>query len=633
MQATDSSGQPTPESILRQYWGYPAFRPLQKEIIEQCVAGQDCLALLPTGGGKSICYQVPALLMDGICIVVSPLIALMRDQVQQLRDRGITAEAIYSGMHISDIDRIFDNCIYGRVKLLYLSPERVMTSLAEERIRRMQVSLIAIDEAHCVSQWGHDFRPAYLEIIKIREWHPQVPFLALTASATSAVQEDIITCLQMRKPTRITGSFRRLNLSYLVYPREDKWQRTLDILQKLPGSKLIYTRSRSKATQLARLIAKQGMRCEAYHAGMNSKLRHQVQQRWIEGVTATVVCTTAFGMGIDKPDVRAVMHFDLPGSLEEYYQEAGRAGRDGKRSFCVLLYDQSDLPNLEERCVKAYPDVPDLIHTYRALCGHFVIPIGGGEGASFTLQYREFVTKYSLEAVHTYHCLLGLERDGWIMLSDAIHHPSTVFIDTDQAVLDDYQQQNPGHEPLLKSLLRNYEGLFIEPVRIRESDLAKLLKKKESEIVDELTIMARDGIVAYTTATDLPRVTFMRERVEDRNLTFDTALIRQLREQALARAKSVGEYITWSRCREQYLMAYFGEETSSPCGSCDVCRSKKKGISYESILLRIPDTGIKLRELVGSFNATEQKEVHDLLSLLEADELIVLEHDLVRLPK
>ncbi len=580
-----------------------------------------------------MCYQVPALLMDGVCLVISPLIALMRDQVQQLQARGIAAEAIYSGMHISDIDRILDNCIYGKIKLLYLSPERLSSKLAEQRILRMKISLVAVDEAHCVSQWGYDFRPSYLEIIKMREWHSDVPFLALTASATTTVQQDIVNVLEMRSPEIIKSSFRRPNLSYLVYPREDKWQRTLDILGKLPGSKLIYTRSRSKTTQLAKLIGKHGIRCEAYHAGMSSKLRHQVQERWIEGVTGTVVCTTAFGMGIDKPDVRAVLHFDLPGSLEEYYQEAGRAGRDGKCAFCVLLYDQSDLPRLQERCVKAYPDIPDLIYLYRALCGHYSIVIGGGVGETYDLNFREFLTKYQLDPVHTYHCLQGLERDGWIMLNEAVHHPSTVFVEASHEELNDYQFENPQRDYLLKTLLRNYEGLFLEPVRIRESDIAKLLKTKENDVVEELTLLARDGILSYVPANDMPRITFMRERVEDRNLTFDTALIERLRDQALSRARHMATFVSGDTCREQYLLSYFGEQTSEPCGNCDICRSKRKGVSYDAILLRIPDAGISLKELIGSFSASDHKEVRDLLSILETDELIKLDLDMVKLNK
>jgi ATP-dependent DNA helicase RecQ len=457
--------------------------------------------------------------------------------------------------------------------------------------------------------------------------------MALTASATEAVQQDILSILQMRTPVVLKGSFRRSNLSYLVYPREDKWQRTLDILSRLPGSKLIYTRSRSKTTQLAKLIGRQGMRCEAYHAGMNTRLRNQVQQRWIEGVTPTVVCTTAFGMGIDKPDVRAVLHFDLPGSLEEYYQEAGRAGRDGKRAFCVLLYDQSDLPKLKERCMKAYPDVPDLVHVYRALCGNFRIPVGGGEGASFNLDFRAFLGKYRLEAVHTYHCLEGLERDGWIMLNDAVHHPSTVLIEASPEILEEYQAQHPEQDHLLKSLLRNYEGLFLEPVRIRESDIAKLMQVKESEVTDHLALLARDGIIAYSPASDLPRITFLRERVEDRNLSFDADLITRLRTQAISRAASVDSYVTGATCREQYLLAYFGEKESKPCGNCDVCRSRRKGVSFDAILLRIPAAGIPMKELMHSFSASDQNEVRDMLSVLESDELIRLDHDFVRLHK
>lgn len=621
----------TPESILRTYWGYPAFRPLQRDIIDVVLNGRDCLALLPTGGGKSICYQVPALLMDGICIVISPLIALMRDQVQQLQQRGILAEAIYSGMHISDIDRILDNCIYGKVKLLYLSPERLASKLAEDRINRMKVSLIAVDESHCISQWGHDFRPAYLEITRIREWHPASPVLALTASATPQVQDEIVAALQMRGPKRIQASFARSNLSYLVYPREDKWERMIEILQKLPGSKLVYTRSRSKTTQLAKIIARHGLRCEAYHAGMQGKAREQVQQRWIDGVTGTVVCTTAFGMGIDKPDVRAVIHYDLPGSLEEYYQEAGRAGRDGKRAFCVLLHDPSDLPKLLERAQKAYPDIAEMTRAYRALCGHFHIPVGGGEGSMFNLDFRAFVTKYQLEPVHTYHCIQGLERAGWIALSDAVFHPSTVLFTASDEWLHEYQAQRPDLEPLIKSLLRNYEGLFLEPVRIREKDLAKVLQCKEKDITEMLERMHREEIIEYTQAGESPRITFTQQRVEDRNLTFDIKLITRLREYAAIRVQSVATYLTENTCRERQLLAYFGEEEKADCGNCDVCRANRNKVSYDSVLLRIPEQGITVKELLGAFSIADRKEVSAVLTLLESDALITMDQDIVRL--
>ncbi len=631
MSTQPTTTNPSPESALRTYWGYPAFRPLQREIIAHVLNGRDCLALLPTGGGKSLCYQVPAILMEGVCLVISPLIALMRDQVQGLKERGIEAEAIYSGMHIAEIDRILDNCIYGNVKLLYMSPERLTTGYAEARLKKMHISLIATDEAHCISQWGHDFRPAYRDLVQLREWHPETPVLALTASATLAVQEDIITALEMRDPAIEKGSFRRPNLSYLVYPREDKWQRMLDILARLPGSKLVYTRSRSKASQLAKFIGKQGMRCEAYHAGLPSAKRNKVQERWLEGITPVVVCTTAFGMGIDKPDVRTVIHYDLPGSLEEYYQEAGRAGRDGRQAFCVLLYDQSDIPQLMERCARAFPEVSDLVRVYRALCGYYQIPVGAGLGDMYPLEFRRFLDKYQLDAVHTYHCLEALEREGWIQMSNAVSHPSMVMIQADRDTLSTYQEEHPEHGELLRTLLRNYEGLFLDPVRIREADIAKLMGLKEKEVAALLHQLVRDVIVAYVPADDLPHITFLRERVEDRNLTFDTRLLLFLREQALHRAQSVVDYIGRTECREQYLLEYFGESTSEPCGNCDICRSLKKGVSYESVLLRIPGNGIALKDLVGGFSATLQTEVRSLLEVLEADELIALDGDLVRL--
>jgi ATP-dependent DNA helicase RecQ len=468
-------------------------------------------------------------------------------------------------------------------------------------------------------------------LARLREWHPKVPVLALTASATSDVRDDILEVLQMREPAVVVDSFRRDNLSYLVYPREDKWQRMVDILHKLPGSKLVYARSRNKTTQLAKMLGKQGLRCEAYHAGMPAKARNQVQSRWLEGITPTVVCTTAFGMGIDKPDVRAVLHFDLPGSLEEYYQEAGRAGRDGKRAFCVLLYDQSDIPQLKERSAKAFPNPEDLIRVYRALCGHFQIPVGAGSGEILTLRFREFLEKYRLDSVKTFHCLKGLERDGWIQLSEALYHPSTVMIRLANEDLYGYTEDNPNHGEFLRTLLRNYEGLFVEPVRIREHDLAKLTGKKETEVTETLTAIARENVITYSPASDLPRVTFLRDRVEDRNLTVDEVLIKQLKERAVNRAEAVINYLQRTACRESYLLSYFGEEAVEVCGSCDICRSSRKDISYENVLLRIPDEGISLKDLMALYNATEQPEVEKILYALESDELITLDGDLVRL--
>ncbi len=625
--------QSSAEDILLRYWGYPAFRPLQKDIIDHVLHGQDCLALLPTGGGKSLCYQIPALMLPGVCIVVSPLIALMRDQVQQLKERGIAAEAIYSGMHIRDVDRILDNCVYGKVKLLYLSPERIGTEMAATRIRAMHVSFYAIDEAHCVSQWGHDFRPAYLGLRVLREWHSAVPVIALTATATAAVREDILQQLAMPDAIVVQGSFKRPNLHYRVYRREDKWDQMVRLLQNLPGSKLVYTRSRARTKQLAQLLGKHGVRCEAYHAGLTTKVRHQVQTRWLEGVTPTVICTTAFGMGIDKPDVRAVFHYELPGSLEEYYQEAGRAGRDGKHAFCVMLYDPADAVQLVERTERSHPQVPDLIRVYRALCSYFTIPFGAGQGESYDLDFRDFIRRYQLEAVLTYHCLQALQMDGWIYLSEAVLQPSTVLFTANRDALNECQERYPHYDNIIKSLLRNYEGLFLEPVKIHEKDVAKMLKMKEKDVVGALEELHHLNILVYRAATDLPRVTFSRQRVEDRNLTFDTERLGRLRGQAIHRAECVKEFIKGDECREQYILRYFGEESAERCGRCDSCTIDGGTVRIEDVLCRVPQNGIRLKALLTAFDTPQQTAVCEVLDLLDREEIIGVAQDLITLKR
>ncbi|MCB0586106.1 MAG: ATP-dependent DNA helicase RecQ, partial [Phaeodactylibacter sp.] len=416
----------SPLEILKKYWGYDGFRPLQEDIIRSVLEGKDTLALMPTGGGKSICYQVPALCREGICIVVSPLIALMKDQVENLKQRNIPAEAIYSGMHYRDIDRILDNCVYGNIKLLYLSPERLTTELARVRIQKMKASLLAVDEAHCVSQWGYDFRPPYLQIAEMREVLPGVPILALTATATPEVARDIQEKLAFRQENLLQKSFERPNLSYSVLHEEDKLKKLAEILHRVPGSGIVYVRSRRRTKEIARYLQRQKIRADFYHAGLDTEERSRKQEEWMNNKSRVVVSTNAFGMGIDKPDVRVVVHMELPDSLEAYFQEAGRAGRDGRKSYAVLLYNDSDRQNLERRFEQSFPGLKEVQRVYRALGSYFQLATGSGEGQSFDFEIVEFARNFQIKIVQAYSCLKILEQAGWIVLTDAVFVPSSL---------------------------------------------------------------------------------------------------------------------------------------------------------------------------------------------------------------
>ena len=411
----------SPNDILKQYWGFDSFRPLQEDIIQSVLDGKDTLALLPTGGGKSICFQVPALVKEGICIVISPLIALMKDQVYNLQKRGIAAVAIFSGMHYKDIDRILDNCIYGNTKLLYLSPERLTSDLVRERIKKMKVSLIAVDEAHCISQWGYDFRPPYLQIAEIREYLPKVPIMALTATATPEVVKDIQEKLEFKRGEVFQQSFLRENLAYVVLEEEGKMEKLFKVLTGVRGSGLVYVRNRRKTKEIAMFLKKYRITADYYHAGLTNEERSQKQEAWINDKIRIIVATNAFGMGIDKPDVRVVVHMDLPDSLEAYFQEAGRAGRDGQKSYAVLLYNQGDKLDLERRFELSFPPLKEVRLTYQALGSYLQLAVGSGEGESYDFDLVEFSRVYGFSTVKTFNCLKVLERAGWIALSESIY--------------------------------------------------------------------------------------------------------------------------------------------------------------------------------------------------------------------
>jgi ATP-dependent DNA helicase RecQ len=449
------------KEILKKYWGYDEFRPLQKEIIESVLSGKDTLAILPTGGGKSICFQVPALAQEGICIVVSPLIALMKDQVENLKKRDIPALLIHSGMKRVDVMQTLKNASHDYFKFLYVSPERLETSLFKEYLPGLNVNLIAVDEAHCISQWGYDFRPSYLRIAELRKELPGVPVLALTASATPEVQKDIVQRLEFKSQNTFQQSFERKNLSYSVFKVDSKLAKLVDIVSKVQGSSIVYCKSRKRTNEIMNLLQMHGISATNYHAGLKQEERNQRQKNWIDNRVRVIVCTNAFGMGIDKPDVRLVVHIDTPDCLENYYQEAGRAGRDGKKSYAVLLYDERDIEELNGLHAIRFPTIEQIQKAYSALTNFLQIPAYTGEYKSFNFRFDEFIRNFRLNSNEALYALKALESDGWLELNEKSFTPSTLVFTTSKKELAEFERHYSQHEPLLTSLLRSYEGIFV----------------------------------------------------------------------------------------------------------------------------------------------------------------------------
>lgn len=574
--------------ILQTVFGYSDFRPVQLDIVMAALEGKDCLALLPTGGGKSICFQVPALSKEGICVVISPLIALMKDQVDNLKKRGVLAAAIYSGMGKREIDTVLDNCIYGNYKFLYVSPERLKTEIFIERFKRMKVNLIAVDEAHCISQWGYDFRPPYLEIAKIREYHQEIPCLALTASATLQVKQDIIDKLEMKNPAVYVRSFSRKNLSYSVRIAENKLEKALEILQKIPGSAIVYVRNRKGTKEIASILNQMGIPSTFYHAGLDNGLREARQNEWKQNRIRVMVATNAFGMGIDKPDVRLVLHLDLPENLENYYQEAGRAGRDEKKAYAVLITHQQDLSVLEERASIAYPPIDFLKKIYQSLANYFRIAVGSGFMSSFDFDLSSFVGTYNLDLLKSYNALKVLQEEGLLELNESFFSPSSMKFLVDQSKLYEFQIANAKLDPLVKVLLRTYGGeLFMEFLKIQEGKLAKAMNLSEKDLIRMLDYMDQVGVIAYSKRKDQPQITFLTERYDAGKLPLNVKRIEERRQNAMHKAAEMIAYVKQQRlCRSNQISYYFGEENEEGCGICDVCLEQKRQISDDLLHLK-----------------------------------------------
>lgn len=603
-------------NILREYWGYAQFRPLQQDIIEAVLSGSDTLALLPTSGGKSLCFQVPAMACEGLCLVISPLIALMKDQVQNLKKRGIKAIALHSAMPAHEIDRSLEACAYSKdVKFLYVSPERLQSKLFKERLKKIPVNLVAIDEAHCISQWGYDFRPAYLNIVALRDLLPKgIPFLALTATATERVKLDICAQLKFQKPRIFIKSFQRANLCYTVRKSQAKIKDALKILQKTSGCGIIYARSRRRVQQISDELNRQGIRSDYYHAGLDAQIRSHKQDEWLHDRTRVMVCTNAFGMGIDKPDVRVVIHAEPPDSLEAYYQEAGRAGRDEQKAYAVLLYNEDDLKTLQKNADTGIPPLSTVMQTYQALANYYKIATGAGENNSFDFDFPKFCHQFNLPALPTHQSLKLLAQEGYISLSEATWLSARLhFLYNDQQIYHLYAQQ-PRLEPYLKAILQNHGGIVYDQyVDIDEEHLARIISKHFTYkttveyVKNALKYMRNHHIIDYIPSTNQPQLIFARARADSRNMSFDTEKIAFLQRVSQENVAAMIQYSqNEMRCRSQTLVVYFGENDAGTCGVCDICITQKKAQSSTSIIEQLkshiqailPPQGIAISDLI-----------------------------------
>ncbi len=560
-------------SIVKEYWGYDTFRPLQAEIITAVLEGKDVLALLPTGGGKSICFQVPTLAKDGICLVISPLIALIKDQVENLKNKGINALAIYSGMPFLEIKKTLQNAAYGNYKFLYVSPERLETALFLDYLPALNINLIAVDEAHCISQWGYDFRPAYLNIAKIREQIPTVPVLALTASATKNVQEDICEKLLFTNAAQsFQQSFARPNLSYSVFNVTSKQTKLLTILKNVSGSGIVYCKSRKHTKEIADLLKLHALNADFYHAGLSNDERNTKQENWIKNKTRIICCTNAFGMGIDKPDVRVVVHYDVPDCLENYYQEAGRCGRDGKRAYAVLLYNDKEITTLLQQPTIKFPDEDTVKNVYIHLMNHLQVPSGIGEGQSFDFDLSTFSALFKIDILTATYCIKILEQENVLSCPETFFNPSTLVFATDKNSLEDFEKTNPVFEPLIKGLLRSYEGIFDFPSTIYETQLAKFIKMDVSTVKKQLVHLHQNRLIVYTPQKDKPQIYLVQNRMYNDSFKLNLVdyFIRKTNYEN--RVAAILNYIENTiDCRSKLIGRYFNDTLITNCQICDNC--------------------------------------------------------------
>lgn len=631
--------------ILKDHWKFDSFRPGQEEIINSVLEGKDTLAIMPTSGGKSLCYQVPGMVKEGLCLVISPLIALMKDQVQNLRKKNITAYAVYAGMSRREVIQTFKTVIDSNCKFLYVSPERLETALFKEYLPGMNVTLIAVDEAHCVSQWGYDFRPPYLRIAALRDELPGIPVLALTASATREVQGDICDKLSITANGKgskenkqawklVRQSFERPNLSYSVFRVDSKINKILDVLGKVGGTAIIYCKSRKRTREISDLLQLQGISSDFYHAGLVQEERNRKQEEWIDNKIRVIVCTNAFGMGIDKPDVRAVIHLDTPDCIENYYQEAGRAGRDGKTAFAILLYDEKDINDLLSAAIPRFPSLTDLRKVYQALANYLQIPAGTGEGQYYNFDLPDFVRKFRLHSASTLYALKAMEQEGWLSFNEQVFVPATVQFTTDKNYLYEFEKINSSFEPLIKGLLRAYEGIFNHPSPISENILAGILKIAPEEVKNKLTALATYHIIDYRPQKDSPQLFLIQPRKQAEELQIDQQHYQQRKERYEQRLQAMIRYLRDEKsCRSSLIAKYLGDDLVKRCGICDNC-FREKAIhltkeEFESINHRILNTikyeSLHAKDLLVKLTGIQKEKAWKVIEFLQAENKIHLD--------
>ena len=621
-------------AILQQYWGYPSFRPLQEDIVDSVMAGKDTLALLPTGGGKSICFQVPAMAMEGLCLVITPLIALMKDQVAHLVDKGIPAAAIYSGMHPDALELAYNQAAYGRLKFLYVSPERLQTDAFIEALKRMKVCLLAVDESHCISQWGYDFRPPYLKIADIRPYMPKTPVLALTATATAKVVDDIQFRLGFKEKNVFQSSFERKNVTYNVYHEADKYgvlRRKLEAMTE--GSAIVYVRNRKRTQVISDWLNSVGISATFYHAGLDAKTRDERQDLWMKGKVKVIAATNAFGMGIDKPDVRLVIHMDLPDSIEAYFQEAGRAGRDLKPSEAFLLVSPADVTKLQENLTQSFPELDRIKLIYSALGNYFNIPIGAGENVSYPMVMSDFANHYGFSIVEVFHTLKILEKEGFLMLSDSFDEPSKVMIKASRDDIYGFQVNNPQYSELIKCMLRSLPGVLTDFVKINEEVLAKKAGLASDKVVEQLKKLESYQFLSYAPRNDKPQVLFLSEFVDSKHFGLSKENYYDRKKDAEERVKAVIDFVNNDEeCRSVQLLRYFNEKTRKNCGRCDVClKQGRLQVPYDSIEQRVQsvmrETGQPMKDILSQCSDMEESQVLDAIRFLIDNDVLQYEKD------
>lgn len=618
--------------ILQKYWSYPDFRPLQEEIVNEIIKGHAVIGLLPTGAGKSICYQVPGIVRPGLTLVISPLVALMEDQVSQLQERGIKAIFLHGGMHKREIDQGLDNAIYGEYDFLYMAPERIQSELFQARIHKMNLSLIAIDEAHCISQWGHDFRPSYLKIDSLQEHFPDVPFVAFTATATKETLEDIQSFLPLKKAQLFRQSFAKENLSYSVLRTTDKVKELYYILDRMKGSGIIYVRNRQMTEHISKVLAKQGHQVDFYHAGLAYEVRRKKQMDWIKNPASIIVSTNAFGMGVDKANVRWVIHMDIPTSLEEYYQEAGRAGRDGEDAFGVLIFDDKDVENSFKKMELGQVNHTVINEVYAKLNQFLRIPIGGGQEEWFDFDINLFCKYAEISILQVQAAFKILEEAGILFTTDSFFRPSTLHFEVAKESLFRSTSKSAFHA-FVTTVIRTYEGLFSHPVKISEEKIARLTNLTIAQVTEFLLKVNQLEMGVYQPRTDLPQIKFAFPRFEAKSINIDYARINKQYDTNWKKLHAMIEYIESDRCRELHILEYFNERNARKCGHCDLCRgsgntefSTKELSKLKSYLEQKVEGDIDLFDVLHWWPFNKRTKVLHMLSVLENEKKITINH-------